>query len=219
MIGELNEGGGGWEGISLFFSIALELMLYMTITGCGEKGGRNTIHLFLGKSIKNSFRKMSLSIRRIKRNDTVVVVASFKLMQINSNNINSNNNKYNVAMLYRFLCSVLWWQVIENCKICLVCWDKKTSGVNLTNIFHAVFSYESVMHIFLVHTNCGGFFLAKAIDKKAARKMLVKLTTRRIARADANLYQFKCCFVFAMSKSKYMTTTTFTYLFEMQWNY
>jgi len=71
-------------------------MLYMTITGCGEEGGRNTIHLFFRKSIKNSFRKMSLPIRYVKRNDTVVATF-FKVMQNNSNN--NNNNALSLPLL------------------------------------------------------------------------------------------------------------------------
>ena len=156
-MGELNEGGGGWEGISLFFSIALELMLYMTITGCGEEeeeGGWNSIHLFVGKSIKNSFRKMSLPIRYKQDRIDTVVATSFKTTTTTA------------------------------------------TATTMQRCFIVSFAL---------------FYGDNKLSKIAKSVLFVE--TRWDCRADANLYQFKCCFVFAMSQRKYMKTT-FTYLFD-----
>jgi hypothetical protein len=51
------------------------------------------------------------------------------------------------------------------------------SGVIFTNILHAPFLYESIFCIFYLLTTQLGNFLAQEYGAKAARKMLVKLTT------------------------------------------
>jgi hypothetical protein len=50
------------------------------------------------------------------------------------------------------------------------------TGVNFTNILRAAFSYQSFLRSFFMLTNWICNFLAKGFWRKAALKMLVKLT-------------------------------------------
>jgi len=52
-----------------------------------------------------------------------------------------------------------------------------SAGVNFTNILRAAFLYKSLLHSFYLLTVSLSIFLQKNNGAKAARKMLVKLTT------------------------------------------
>ena len=150
-MGELNEGGGGWEGISLFFrslwSLCCTWLSRVVVRRRRRREDETQSTSSLENQLKTVLEKCHILLDKQYKIDTVVA-KSFKTTTTTATTITTTMQRCFIASFALFY------------------------GDKLSKIAKSVLFVE----------------------------------TRWGCRADANLYQFKCCFVFAMSKRKYMKT-------------